>query len=230
MAEQKLERRERILAAARELIAERGYRDITVRDLAARCGVSVPTLYNQFGGKDALLAAAVESHFRAGFDALAEGDERPGPDRILGLVHRVAERTTELAEYHQSLLRAFGESAETAPIQQSLGVELTRYFVRELDEMASRGLLAAWVDTSALAVQVTTACISASVVWGQGQVGDQGLEIFMRHGVASLLLGAALGSARDELESVVQESQAQLASELADAAAASPDASRTKTA
>ena len=62
VTEQKLERRERILASARELIAERGYEGLTMRDLAAHCRVSVPTLYNQFGSKDSLLAAAVETH------------------------------------------------------------------------------------------------------------------------------------------------------------------------
>jgi hypothetical protein len=34
MAEQKLERRARILAAVRELLAERGWREVTIRDLA----------------------------------------------------------------------------------------------------------------------------------------------------------------------------------------------------
>jgi len=63
VTEQKLERRARILAAARELIAQRGYEALSMRELAAHCRVSVPTLYNQFGGKQALLAAAVESHF-----------------------------------------------------------------------------------------------------------------------------------------------------------------------
>ncbi len=215
MTEQKLERRGRILESARQLIAERPYREITVRELARRCGVSVPTLYNQFGGKDALLAAAVEAHFRAGFADIAEGDERAGPDRILGLVRRVAARTSELAEYHQSLLQAFAESRETESLQHSLGVELTAVFVGQLEDMKARRQLAAWIDPGTLAVQLTTACISASVVWGQGLVGDQGLEAFMLHGAAVLLLAAARGRSRTELEAVVRETQARFAKELA---------------
>jgi AcrR family transcriptional regulator len=219
MTEQKLERRDRILEAARELIIERAYREITVRDLARHCGVSVPTLYNQFGGKDALLAAAVESHFRAAFAEIAAGDESLGPARILGLVHRVAVRTTELADYHRSLLKAFVASRETEPLQQSLGAELTVVFVRELEEMRSRRQLASWIDPGILAVQITTACISASVVWGQGLVGDKGLDAFMHHGVAVLLLAAARGKSRTELEAVVRDAQKVLAVELTATAA-----------
>lgn len=215
MAEQKLERRERILEAARELIAERAYREITVRDLARRCGVSVPTLYNQFGGKDALLTAAVESHFRATFAAVTAGEEQPpGPERILDLVRQVAAQITSLAEYHRALLQAFAEVRETEPLQHSLAVELTAAFSRELERMQARRQLADWIDPGVLAVQITTACISASVVWGQGMLGDRGLEVFMRYGVAVLLLATARGRARTALEEVVRESQTQLKNEL----------------
>jgi AcrR family transcriptional regulator len=55
--EHKAERRARIISAARELVTKHGYDGLTMRDLAAAARVSVPTLYNLFGGKDAILAA-----------------------------------------------------------------------------------------------------------------------------------------------------------------------------
>ncbi len=208
MAQQKLERRERILAAARELIAELPYKEITVRELARRCRVSVPTLYNQFGGKDALLAAAVESQFREALSEMVPPEELPGAERILGMVSRVARQTTELAEYHASLIQAFAEEQhQTEAIQQSLAVELTRSFAQELEAMAAKRQLAEWVDCGVLAVQLTTACISASVIWGQGMVDDEGLDAFMRHGAATPILACARGPVRAELEAVVREAQ-----------------------
>ena len=54
--EQALERRERILEATRQFIAEHGAMDLTIRDLARACRVSVPTLYRTFGSKQDLLA------------------------------------------------------------------------------------------------------------------------------------------------------------------------------
>ena len=53
-----LERRERILEAAIELAAEGGYEAVQMRDVAARAGVALGTLYRYFSSKDHLLAAA----------------------------------------------------------------------------------------------------------------------------------------------------------------------------
>jgi AcrR family transcriptional regulator len=57
------ERRERILAAATELIAERGYADAPIDAIAKAAGVSPPVLYDHFASKLALYEAVVDSHF-----------------------------------------------------------------------------------------------------------------------------------------------------------------------
>ena len=46
MTENRLARRASMMETARQMIAEKGYESITVRELAAACRVSVPTLYN----------------------------------------------------------------------------------------------------------------------------------------------------------------------------------------
>jgi len=63
IAEHKAERRARILAAARQLIAERGFEGLTMRELARAGRVSVPTVYNLLGGKHAVLMAELEETF-----------------------------------------------------------------------------------------------------------------------------------------------------------------------
>jgi AcrR family transcriptional regulator len=49
--------REEILEATHQLLTERGYAAMSMDDLAARVGVSKPTLYNQFPTKEDLIAA-----------------------------------------------------------------------------------------------------------------------------------------------------------------------------
>jgi AcrR family transcriptional regulator len=49
--------REEILEATHQLMSERGYAAMSMDELAARVGVSKPTLYNQFPTKDDLVAA-----------------------------------------------------------------------------------------------------------------------------------------------------------------------------
>ena len=54
------ERREQIIAVARELFAERGYRAVAVDEIARRAGVSPPVLYDHFASKRELYAHLLE--------------------------------------------------------------------------------------------------------------------------------------------------------------------------
>src|SRR6185437_13611858 len=64
------ETRERILTAAREVIARKGKRGSTTREIADVAGVNEATLFRHFGTKEALIIA-VAQHF-CGFGELRE--------------------------------------------------------------------------------------------------------------------------------------------------------------
>ena len=53
--------REALIAAARALFAERGYHDVSVRDVTARAGVTRGSLTHHFGGKEALFLAVFDA-------------------------------------------------------------------------------------------------------------------------------------------------------------------------
>lgn len=59
------ERRERILAAATEVFAERGYRDASMGEIAARAGVVASVIYDHFGSKRELAIELLERHGQA---------------------------------------------------------------------------------------------------------------------------------------------------------------------
>jgi AcrR family transcriptional regulator len=213
VTEQKLERRQRILDAVRGLVAERGWAGLTVRDLAQRCRVSVPTLYNQFGGKDGLLAAAVEGHFRQLLERVAREGGPRGWRRLVALATRCAENMTRQSAYHRSLVEAFAVARETGPVQGSLVADLTAAFADELAAMREQGELADWVDPALLASQLTAASVSAAVSWARGGLSDAGLRAAMPHAASLLVLGVAAGAARRGLERSARTTQATLASE-----------------
>lgn len=52
---------EAILGVSRELIRQQGWSAVSIRSVAAACGVSVGTVYNYFDSKSALVGAVVES-------------------------------------------------------------------------------------------------------------------------------------------------------------------------
>jgi len=63
---------ERILDAAEELFAERGYEGTTLRDVATRVGIRNPSLYNHFDGKESLYAAVLDRGIRPVVELLSE--------------------------------------------------------------------------------------------------------------------------------------------------------------
>ncbi len=80
--------REEILGAAQHLIAERGYAAMSMDDLAARVGVSKPTLYSQFSTKEELvvvMATQVMDHLFAVVDE-GGGSGRLALDRLTDLL------------------------------------------------------------------------------------------------------------------------------------------------
>lgn len=71
------ETRRRLLAAARAEFAERGYAAATVIRIAERAGVSVQTLYNDWGGKRNLLRAVMGSALTGDDDIPLEAAGQP---------------------------------------------------------------------------------------------------------------------------------------------------------
>ncbi|MHC0431892.1 TetR/AcrR family transcriptional regulator [Streptomyces sp. O3] len=73
--------RDRILTAAREEFAERGYDKTSVRGIAKAAGVDPALVHHYFGTKDEIFAAAIEVSFEPTLvvtDVLAEGPEGVG--------------------------------------------------------------------------------------------------------------------------------------------------------
>jgi TetR/AcrR family transcriptional regulator of autoinduction and epiphytic fitness len=65
-----------ILAAARALFLEAGYDGANLDQVAQRAGVARQTVYNRFGGKEAMFRAMVEDHWRRFGRAEVLGDLR----------------------------------------------------------------------------------------------------------------------------------------------------------
>ncbi len=57
------ERRAQVLAAAKEMFAEQGVTNVTMRALGKRCGITQASIYQHFVDKDAILAAICDDYF-----------------------------------------------------------------------------------------------------------------------------------------------------------------------
>ena len=204
---QKEERKQRILDVARLLIAEHGYAGVTMRDLAEKSLVSVPTLYNLFGGKNELLFAAVESYFQQ----LLWGGERAGTEeglsKILSLIETVSRETVRHAGYMRALMGFFGGPGASAGLLELVERELTSQLVEALEQMQRQRQLVAWADPQALSERVRGQLTIVTFEWSQHYLSDAGLRGAMLYGTGTLLLGLARGKAAGEIERLVRKHQ-----------------------
>jgi AcrR family transcriptional regulator len=96
-----VERRRVILAAARDVLQDKDYHDLTMEDVARRAGVAKGTLYLYFPAKEDLFRAVAHDMFQA---ALARwkvivAETTPGLDRVRALV----EAQLEFFEQHRGI-------------------------------------------------------------------------------------------------------------------------------
>ena len=204
---QREERKQRILDVARLLIADHGYEGVTMRELAEKSLVSVPTLYNLFGGKNELLFAAVESYFKR----LLGGGERAGTEeglsKLLALIETVSRETVRHAGYMRALMGFFGGPGASAGLLELVERELTSQLVEALEQMQRQRQLAAWVDPQALSERLRGQLTIVTFEWSQHYLSDAGLRGASLYGAGALLLGLARGKAADQIERLVRKHQ-----------------------
>jgi len=207
VTEQKMERRNRMLEATRALIAQRGYSEITVKDLAEACRVSVPTIYNTFGGKDELIGEAVRTNFAQVMSRVETELTEKGWQRLLSLVEQSAAEMNRLPEYHRSLIGYFAGAVGGHGLSETIARLLADEIEVALQEMRSARQIVDWVDLSVLAEQIAGVCVIAAVEWALGLHGGEGLAAAMTFGTAMLVLGVARGKAKDGLRERIIEIQ-----------------------
>ncbi len=99
--------RERLLDLAITLFAARGFRGVSMRDLAQAVGITPPALYNHFPNKEALYRAAVESAFSASAKRLLgtlEGAEPP-MQRLRAFLQEMAAELQRQPDFRRLLQR-----------------------------------------------------------------------------------------------------------------------------
>jgi AcrR family transcriptional regulator len=88
------DRRQKILAAAVSVFAERGYEATRVGDIASEAGVAYGLVYHYFASKDAVLEAVFREAWGRLLSAIAQAEQMAGtaPER-LGLVVKIVLRS-----------------------------------------------------------------------------------------------------------------------------------------
>jgi AcrR family transcriptional regulator len=91
--------RERILAAATEIAAERGYEGTSIALVSAKCGLPASSIYWHFKDKDDLIAAVIERSFGRWLTAWKLPDEGAARDRVVGLAMQIAKALLDSPDF-----------------------------------------------------------------------------------------------------------------------------------
>lgn len=158
--------RRRILTAAEALYLERGVAATSLSAVAARAGVSRPTVYKHFGDRDDLAAVVIEGELTTFFERLAEVLERHAVVReqlVEALVftveyatgHRLLQRLLELES--EAVLTTFTTNAGPvlARAIALLEPELVAAIERGEIEPTATDVAAEWVARMALSLVLT---------------------------------------------------------------------------
>ncbi len=169
-------RRTRILAAARTLLEQHGYRGVTMRALADASQVSVPTLYNLFGGREPLLLAAVEERFADVLSPASDVSAKPSVESVLALFELMNTQLAEAPRYSRTMIQVFMGAAGTRSTSMRMARAMGERLALLLLQLKQHGLLADWIDPIALAQRLGSHYLASVIAWATTSTARQSTD------------------------------------------------------
>lgn len=158
-----------VLSAVGEIITEGGLDALTMRKLAARAGVAVATLYNQFGDRDGVLVAFVGS----GLDQLEfELDEQQtlGPIETTRALFRALDATITAAPSVWQPIFATLDSGSGVHGMGEVGDRFALIIEHDFAKAAAEAMFVADVDVERLARHVFVTRMSRLEKWASAEI------------------------------------------------------------
>lgn len=213
-------RRDRILHAAREVLSADGIQALTMRRLARVAGLSVTTLYNLIGGREAIVGALV-------VDAMDRMDgilEREAPlEDPLARCRAVVTVSVASVAGDQAVFRPLAMSApsdrlRSAPEDRRVSTRAAAMQSTAIRAAIQQGLLRDVLDPDQLGSQIYHGWEAAFYQWGLGILDEAGFRARALYGLYVALLGVASEQVRPAIEAELRT----LESELSQASNAMP--------
>ncbi len=183
--------RERVQVTAERLFAERGYKAVTLRDIAQELGIRQASLYYHFpGGKEELYVTVTERGLRAHREGLEQSIAGAGPsleEKLQAVLEWLA--THPPVDLARMLLSDFPAISEEHRVRLTeLALEsLVRPIENLLDEARRQGT-ARDVDTRLAAVQILT---TAEALHASARLNGQEAKDLIGRALPILLHGLA---------------------------------------
>jgi AcrR family transcriptional regulator len=189
-------RRERILAAAREIVAREGMSGVSMRKLAGAAHVSVPTLYNLFGSTEDIRQALCSGFFEELARDLEERSlDRPN-EQLLAFVTEAVDHVVDRAALTRPVLLAQEQGRGGEQLTTPLAIVRHRAAIQAAMD---QGDLHSDLRADLLAAHAYEGFQRAALLWARGDLDASRFRDKAMYAACMCLLAAATEGTRPEL-------------------------------
>ncbi len=195
-----LERRRRLLREARQMIAEGGIENFSVRQLCRRAEVAQRTLYNAFHTKDRVIALAIREAYDAFNDHVRYRTE---PDTLGGMLDRaiaINRRNFKVRNYTRAVVAIYFAPGTPRDVWDALREMSLGWKLSWLEAAERRGDLQPWVSLEHLATTMANLQYATINNWALGRLSDEEYLPQLIERMLLLLIGALRGPVREEAQ------------------------------
>lgn len=200
-----LERRRRLLREARQMIAEGGIENFSVRRLCQRAEVAQRTLYNAFHNKDRVVALAI----REAYDEFNQHVRyRTDEHTLSGVLDRtiaINRRNFRVRNYTKAVVAIYFGPGTPRDVWETLRDMSVNAIHAWLIAMTERGELRPWVHPEHFATTMANVQYSVINDWCLDRLDDDQYLSRLVESMLLLLVGAVQGAVRDEAETFLIE-------------------------
>jgi AcrR family transcriptional regulator len=177
--------RERILDAATEIAAERGYEGTSIALVSGKCGLPASSIYWHFKNKDDLIAAVIQRSFADWLKAWQVPAEGAPRDRLVGLAMQIAKALMDSPDFIRLGLMLALERRPVEPRARAMFLQARAQTYYELADTV-RGLTPGLADAQ-IHQLVTYAIAGADGLFIAKEIGGDAvdlIELFELHAQA----------------------------------------------
>jgi AcrR family transcriptional regulator len=127
--------RERILDAATEIAAERGYEGTSIGAVSAKCGLPASSIYWHFKDKDDLIAAVIERSFGTWITAWEVPTDGPVEERFVGVAVQTAKALLDSPDFIRLGLMLALERRPEEPRARTMFLQVRAEALRQLTDI-----------------------------------------------------------------------------------------------
>lgn len=199
------DRRQRILATARQMVADYGYEGMVMSQVAERAEVSPTTLYNLYNTKDELLLEALRELLVRSYQRVGElSDVGPGWRYLLNLMEYGATLRASEPAYAEAITDALLRAVQGDALTELLLHSVQQDFLHSLTKMAERGELKEEVDIEHLSTMLLGNYWSTFLLINKGLEEISRMRFSLVINMLSVLIASSQGAAREEMEATLK--------------------------